>query len=84
MELEGKIALVTGAGDGIGKGIALTFAREGADVAANDVNLEAAEATAADRWLFRPTYRIRTMSIEWWSRSFVNGEGSISWSIMQG
>ena len=48
MELEGKIALVTGAGDGIGKGIALTFAREGADVAANDVNLETAEATAAD------------------------------------
>ena len=47
MELEGKIALVTGAGDGIGKGIALTFAREGADVAANDLNLETAEATAA-------------------------------------
>ena len=48
MELEGKIALVTGAGRGMGKAIALTFAREGADVAANDVNFDAAEATASE------------------------------------
>ena len=48
MELEGKIALVTGAGDGIGKGIALTFAKEGADVAVNDMNLGTAEATASE------------------------------------
>lgn len=33
MRLEGKIALVTGASHGIGKAIALTYAREGADVA---------------------------------------------------
>lgn len=48
MELEGKIALVTGSGDGIGKGIALTFAKEGADVAVNDVNLETVEITASE------------------------------------
>jgi NAD(P)-dependent dehydrogenase (short-subunit alcohol dehydrogenase family) len=48
MELEGKIALVTGAGRGIGKGIALTFAKEGADVAINDVDGGNAEVTASE------------------------------------
>lgn len=52
MELEGKIALVTGAGGGgggaQGRAIALALAAEGADVAANDINLELAEATASE------------------------------------
>jgi 3-oxoacyl-[acyl-carrier protein] reductase len=52
MELEGKIALVTGAGGGgpggQGRAIALALATEGADVAANDINLELAEATASE------------------------------------
>lgn len=47
MKLEGKVAVITGAASGIGKEIALTYAREGARVAIADLNLEAAELAAA-------------------------------------
>ena len=46
--LEGKSALITGAGRGIGRVIALTLAAAGADIAVNDVNLEAAKEAAAE------------------------------------
>ena len=46
MKLEGKRALVTGAGSGIGKEIALVYAREGARVAIADLDLDAANAAA--------------------------------------
>jgi len=46
--LEGKVALITGAGSGFGLGIAETFAREGAKVVLVDIN-EAAARTAAER-----------------------------------
>jgi len=48
MNVSGRAAIVTGAGQGIGKAIALKLASYGADVAAIDVNLEAAEATAKE------------------------------------
>jgi NAD(P)-dependent dehydrogenase (short-subunit alcohol dehydrogenase family) len=46
--LAGQAALVTGAGQGIGKAIALRFAQEGADIAVLDVNGETAASTAED------------------------------------
>ena len=46
MKLEGKVALITGAGSGIGQAIALRFATEGADIAVNDIDLTSAEKTA--------------------------------------
>ena len=48
MKLKDKIAIVTGAASGIGKQIALTYAREGARVAVADLNPQAAEAAAAE------------------------------------
>lgn len=44
--LKGKVAIVTGAGQGIGKAIALTFSRAGAHVVVADVNPQSARSTA--------------------------------------
>jgi meso-butanediol dehydrogenase/(S,S)-butanediol dehydrogenase/diacetyl reductase len=46
--LEGKVAVVTGAGSGIGRATALRFAREGAAVVVGDISADSAAAVAAE------------------------------------
>ena len=48
MRLEGKSALITGSARGIGRAFAEAYVKEGATVAIGDINLEAAEKTAAE------------------------------------
>lgn len=48
MMLNGKTALVTGAGRGIGRAIAIALAEHGADIVVNDVNLESAQSVVKE------------------------------------
>lgn len=47
MQLEGKVAVITGGGSGIGRATALKFAREGARVVVAEINAATGEETAA-------------------------------------
>ncbi|MDP9702381.1 NAD(P)-dependent dehydrogenase (short-subunit alcohol dehydrogenase family) [Paenibacillus intestini] len=48
MKLENKVAIVTGAGSGMGKAIATLYAQEGAKVVVSDINEEAAQAVVQE------------------------------------
>lgn len=48
MKLKGKVAVVTGAGSGMGRAIAILYAGEGAKVVASDINIESAKATVEE------------------------------------
>jgi 3-hydroxybutyrate dehydrogenase len=48
MQLQDKVAFITGSASGIGKEIAITYAREGAKIVIADLNKQAADATAAE------------------------------------
>ena len=48
MQLQDKVAIVTGSASGLGKAIATLYAKEGAKVAIADLNQQAADATAAE------------------------------------
>ena len=48
MRLKNKVAVVTGAGSGMGKAISVIYAKEGANVVVSDIKLEAANATVEE------------------------------------
>lgn len=55
MRLQDKVAVVTGAASGMGKAIAILFAKEGAKVVVSDLKLESAGATVAEITAFGGT-----------------------------
>ena len=60
MKLKDQVAVITGSAQGIGKTIAETFAREGANIVITDINIEKAQATADE---IKSKYNVETIAI---------------------
>ncbi len=63
IDLSGKVALVTGGARGIGRGICLTLAEQGADIAVTDLNLDGASAVAGEIESIGRTARAMSMDV---------------------
>lgn len=57
--LEGKVAIVTGAGSGIGEATARLMAREGASVVAADIHRSAAERVEGGATIYLPSAQFK-------------------------
>ena len=85
--LSGKVAIITGSGQGIGKGIAQRLAREGAHVVIAEYNAESAAAAArgdrgrraAGRWPTASTSPTWRRCSGWWTTSPRSSGTSTSW-----
>jgi len=60
MKLKDQVAVITGSAQGIGKTIAETFAKEGANIVITDINIEKAQATADE---IKNKYNVETIAI---------------------
>ncbi len=60
MRLKDKVAVITGSAQGIGKAIAETFAREGANIVISDINIEPARKTSDE---IKAKYNVETIAV---------------------